>query len=188
VQSVFELSEGAALAITTAQYLTPSGRSIQRNLGDCRLYQFVHCDDEKADPPKQFTTDSGRVVSEKGGIKPDQVVVPRGYINRLEYVIEATNSFLDFAQRYVRDHPSIPEDFQVSPRTLDDFQLFLAERRIQPGLSEWSSTVDYIRERLQQEIFNLTLGVAKGDEVEARRDSLIQSALQTITQQPRGGD
>lgn len=189
VQSVFELSEGAALAITTAQYLTPSGRSIQRNLGDCRLYQFVHCDEEdNSDPPKQFTTDAGRTVPEKGGIKPDQVVLPRGYVSRLEYVIEATNSFLDFAQRYVRDHPTVPEDFQVSPRTLDEFQLFLTERRIQPGLSEWSSTVDYIRERLQQEIFNLTLGVAKGDEIEARRDPPIQAALRAIEQQAGRGD
>ncbi len=189
VQSVFELSEGAALAITTAQYLTPSGRSIQRNLGDCRLYQFVRCEDEQHnDPPKQFTTDSGRQVEEKGGIKPDQVVLPRGYVNRLEYVIEATNSFLDFAQRYVQDHPNVPEDFRVSPRMLDEFQLFLAERRIQPGLSEWSSTTEYIRERLQQEIFNLTLGVAKGDEVEARRDPPIQAALRTIEQQVGRGD
>lgn len=188
VQSVFELSEGNALAITTAQYLTPSGRSIQRNLGDCRIYQFVHCEDEKQDPPKEFKTDAGRVVAEKGGIQPDQLVFPRGLTNRLEAVMEASNSFLDFAQPYVREHPGISEDFQVSPRMLDEFQLFLSERRIQPGLSEWTSAADYVRERLQQEVFNLTLGVAKGDEVEARRDPPIQAALQTIEQQAKRGD
>jgi carboxyl-terminal processing protease len=188
VQSVFELSEGTALAITTAQYLTPSGRSIQRNLGDCRLYQLVHCDDEKKGPPKEFKTDAGRVVAEKGGIQPDQVVLPRGLANRLETVMEASNSFLDFAQRYVREHPGISENFEITPRILDEFQLFLSERRIQPSLSEWSSTVQYVRDRLQQEIFNLTLGVAKGDEVEARRDAPIQAALQTIEQQVKQGD
>jgi carboxyl-terminal processing protease len=183
VQSVFELPEGAALAITTAQYLTPSGRSIQRSLGDCRIYQLVHCEDEQQDPPKEFKTDAGRVVSEKGGIHPDQLVYPRGYVNRLEAVMDMSNSFLDFAQRYVREHPGISEDFQVSPRLLDEFKLFLSERRIQPDLSEWTSTVDFVRERLQQEIFNLTLGVAKGDEVEARRDAPIQAALQAVEQQ-----
>jgi carboxyl-terminal processing protease len=188
VQSVFELSEGTALAITTAQYLTPSGRSIQRNLGDCRIYQLVHCEDEKPNPPKEFKTDAGRVVSENGGIQPDQLVFPRGLTNRLETVMEASNSFLDFAQRYVHEHPGITGDFQVSPRMLDEFQLFLSERRIQPGLSEWSSTVDYVRQRLQQEIFNLTLGVAKGDEVEAQRDPPVQAALQTIEQQAKRGD
>ena len=188
VQSVFELSEDTALAITTAQYLTPSGRSIQRNLGDCRIYQFVHCEDEKPDPPKVFKTDAGRVVSEKGGIQPDQLAYPRGLTNRLEAVMEASNSFLDFAQRYVREHPGISEDFQVSPRMLDEFQVFLSDRRIQPGLSEWTSTVDYVRERLQQEVFNLTLGVAKGDEVEARRDPPIQAALQSIEQRGKRGD
>jgi carboxyl-terminal processing protease len=188
VQSVFELSEGTALAITTAQYLTPSGRSIQRTLGDCRVYQLVPCEDEKQNPPKVFKTDAGRVVSEKGGIQPDQLVYPRGYTSRLEAVMEASNSFLDFAQRYVRQHPGISADFQVNPRMLDEFQLFLSERRIQPGLSEWSSAVDYVRERLQQEVFNLTLGVAKGDEVEARRDPPIQAALQNIEQQAKRGD
>jgi carboxyl-terminal processing protease len=187
VQSVFELSEGTALAITTAQYLTPSGRSIQRRLGDCRLYQFVHCEDEGERPSREFKTDSGRIVREKGGIQPDQVVYPRAY-NRLELFIESTNSFLDFAQSYVRDHSEVSEDFQVSPRLLDDFQLFLSERRIQPSLSEWTSTAEYIRERLQQEIFNLTLGVAKGDEVEARRDAPIQAAVQAIERQQRQGD
>ncbi len=188
VQSVFELSEGTALAITTAQYLTPSGRSIQRNLGDCRLYQLVPCGDDKKDSSKVFKTDAGRVVAEKGGIQPDQFVLPRGYTNRLETVMEASNSFLDFARRYVREHPGISEDFEVGPRMLDAFQLFLSERRIQPSLSEWSSTVEYIRERLQQEVFNLTLGVAKGDEVEARRDAPIQAALQTIEKQIKQGD
>jgi carboxyl-terminal processing protease len=183
VQSVFELSEGTALAITTAQYLTPSGRSIQRKLGDCRVYQFVHCEDEKPAPAKEFKTDGGRIVPERGGIQPDQVVLPRGLANRLEAVMEGSNSFLDFAQRYVREHAGISEDFQVSPRILDEFQLFLSERRIQPGLSEWTSSVGYVRERLQQEIFNLTLGVAKGDEVEARRDPPIQAALHAIEQQ-----
>lgn len=188
VQSVFEMSEGTALAITTAQYLTPSGRSIQRSLGDCRVYQLVHCEDEGRKAPKEFKTDSGRIVSEKGGIHPDQLVYPRGVTSRLEAVMEASNSFLDFAQRYVRGHPDISADFQVGPRLLDEFQLFLSERRIQPGLSEWTSTREYVRQRLLQEIFNLTLGVAKGDEVEARRDPPIQVALQSIEQQAKRGD
>jgi len=187
VQSVFELSEGTALAITTAQYLTPSGRSIQRRLGDCRVYQFVHCEDEAQQPPREFKTDSGRIVGEKGGVEPDRVVHPRLY-SRLELVIESTNSFLDFAQSYVREHSDISENFQVSPRMLDDFQLFLSERRIRPNLSEWTSTADYIRERLQQEIFNLSLGVAKGDEVEARRDPPILAAVQAVEQRRRQGD
>lgn len=187
VQSVFELSEGTALAITTAQYLTPSGRSIQRNLGDCRLYQFVRCDDEPAEPAKEFQTDSGRPVQAKGGIRPDKVIFPRAY-TRLEMVMEGTNSFFEFAQTYLKDHPDVTEDFEVTPKILDEFQLFLADRRILPALSEWSSTADYIRDRLQQEIFNLAFGVAKGDEIEARRDPPIQAALQAVQQQPRRGD
>ena len=37
-----------------------------------------------------------------------------------------------------------------------------------------------IRNRLKTEIFNQTLGVAKGDEVEAQRDPQIQRAVELI--------
>jgi carboxyl-terminal processing protease len=57
----------------------------------------------------------------------------------------------------------------------------LAEHRIEPGLAEWSSNLDFIRNRLKTEIFNQSLGVEKGDEVEAQRDPQIQRAVELIT-------
>ncbi len=75
------------------------------------------------------------------------------------------------------------EEFEVTPELLDDFQLFLSERRIRPGLSEWSSTLEFIKSRLKQEIFNLAFGVEKGDEIEIRRDPEVQAALQAVKNQ-----
>jgi len=63
---------------------------------------------------------------------------------------------------------------------LDDFQVFLSQHGIQPGVTEWSVERDFIANRLKTEIFNLTLGVAKGDEVEAQRDPQILKALELI--------
>jgi len=40
--------------------------------------------------------------------------------------------------------------------------------------------MSFIRSRLKHEVFNLALGVAKGDEVEARRDPQIQEALRAL--------
>jgi hypothetical protein len=70
--------------------------------------------------------------------------------------------------------------FDVTPALLDDFHIFLAEHGIQPSLSEWSSELDFIQNRLKTEIFNQALGVAKGDEVEAQRDPQIQRAVELI--------
>jgi hypothetical protein len=75
----------------------------------------------------------------------------------------------------------VTESFDVPPALLDDFRLYLAQHGIQPGTAEWSSELDFIRIRLKTEIFNQTLGVAKGDEVEAQRDPQIQRAVQLIS-------
>lgn len=180
VQSVFQLSEGAAVALTTARYLTPSGRSIQRPLGDCDLYALAHCDETPS--IEEFRTDAGRVVRGGGGINPDETVAPRGY-TQFEAVMERSNSFFEFAQEHLRNNQGVTEDFEVSPELLDQFHSYLDNRRIQPGLSEWSTTVGFIRSRLKQEIFNLAFSVEKGDEVGARRDPVIQAALRNLAEQ-----
>ena len=186
VQSVFQLSGGAAVALTTARYLTPSRRSIQRPLGDnaCEMYALAHCEEESS-AVQEFRTDSGRIVKGGGGINPDQAVPPRGY-TQFEAVMESSNLFFEFAQQYLRNHSSIGEDFEVSSELLDEFHTFLDKRRIQPSLSEWSSTVGFIRNRIKQEIFNLAISVEKGDEVSARRDPVIRAALRTLAAQSRG--
>ena len=73
-----------------------------------------------------------------------------------------------------------PADFEVSGALLDDFQLFLSQRNIQPGVGDWSRDRDTIRNRLKAEIFNQAFGVEKGDEVEAQRDALILKALEVM--------
>jgi hypothetical protein len=94
--------------------------------------------------------------------------------------MELTNSFFEFARDYVGRYPELDENFEAPPKMLDDFQFFLSQRRIRPDLSEWSSTLDYIRSRLKQEFFNLRFGVAKGDEVEASRQPEVIEALRVL--------
>jgi len=173
VQSVYPLSEGTGLALTTALYYTPSGRSIQRPLDRA---QFALADVTAHPNGKSvFHTDAGRKVTGGGGIVPDYIVQPP-LITRLRAVLEASGSFTTFATGYIANH-KITEDFEVTPALLDDFQEFLSQRNIQPAVNEWSVEREFIANRLKTEIFNLSLGVEKGDEVEAQRDPQIQKAL-----------
>lgn len=176
VQSVFPLSEGAGLALTTALYYTPSGRSIQKPLdaGQFALAAATAHPNSQSD----FRTDAGRKVTGGGGIVPDYVVYPP-LMNRLRAVLDASGSFTTFATEYVGSH-KVTEDFQVTPAMLDDFHDFLAQHDIQPGVPEWSAEREFIQTRLQEEIINLALGVEKGDEVQARRDPQILKALEVI--------
>jgi carboxyl-terminal processing protease len=63
---------------------------------------------------------------------------------------------------------------------MDEFRVFLSDRRIQPGIAEWSVEREFILNRIKTEIFNQAFGVEKGDEVEAQRDPVILKALEVL--------
>jgi carboxyl-terminal processing protease len=180
VQSVFPLSNSAGLALTTALYYTPSGRSIQHPL-DPEQFELAEAA-AHANTRTEFQTDSGRKVTGGGGIQPDYVVYPEQY-SRLRAVLEATASFTSFATEYTQKNKNIPAGFAVTAEILDDFQVYLSLRNIRPSVAEWSREREVIRNRLKTEIFNQAIGVEKGDEVEAQRDPQIQKAVQVLTGQ-----
>ena len=173
VQRVFDLPESTGLALTTALYFTPSGRSIQKPLPTLQKSLGEH-------QGAGYQTDAGRALRSAGGITPDEVIHPAG-LNPLQVAVEASASVLNFARNYVAANPKIPENFEVAPELLDDFQQFLSARQIRPTVSEWSANREYFRNRLKTEIFNLALGVAKGDEIEAQRDPQTQAALRVLS-------
>jgi carboxyl-terminal processing protease len=176
VQNLFPLSQGTGLALTIALYYTPSGRSIQKPL-DSSQYELgattAHLNGQA-----EFHTDGGRVVMGGGGIQPDYVVYPPAS-NRLRQVLDASGSFTSFATDFLHAN-KIGEDFEVQPQLLDQFQAYLSAHDIRPGVTEWSVEQNFIVNRLKTEILNQAFGVAKGDEVEAQRDPVIQKALDVM--------
>ncbi len=175
VQSVYPLSEGTGIALTTALYYTPSGRSIQKPLS--ARFDLAAT---TAHPNQQteFHTDKGRRVTGGGGIQPDFVVYPPD-VNRLRAVLDASGSFTNFATEYLRTH-KIDPDFEIAPELLDQFRSFLSDRQIRPGLSEWLAEREFLTNRLKTEIFNQAFGVEKGDEIEAQRDPVVLKAIEVL--------
>ncbi len=176
VQSVFPLQEKTGIALTTAFYYTPSGRSIQKPLrgGEYELSNTA------AHPNQQtaFQTDAGRPVLGGGGIIPDILMEPER-LTRLRAALDGSGMFVAFATEYLGHH-AVDATFTVTPALLDQFQAFAAERHIQPGISEWAADRDYIAHRLQSEIFNQSLGVEKGDEVELHFDREVRKAVEAV--------
>jgi hypothetical protein len=154
VQQVFPLSASSGLALTTAFYYTPSGRSIQKPLAGGQLGAAT----VMARGP--FRSDAGRALPGGGGIQPDQIVYPEQQ-SRLQLVLDASGSITSFAGEYLRTH-TIGEDGQVSAETIssamDQLKVFLSERSIQPGVADWLSNRDWIASRLQEEILTLKFG------------------------------
>ena len=75
------------------------------------------------------------------------------------------------------------EATSVTPAVLEDFQIYAGQHRIQPSVSYWIRDRDWIQNRLKQELLNQTLGVAKGDEVEAQRDPMVRAAIERLASQ-----
>src|ERR1017187_5178140 len=179
VQSVYPLAEKTGLALTTALYYIPSGRSIQKTFSsqqafgadDFALGATPTHPNERSD----FKTDSGRPVQGGGGIEPDYMVPPAG-LTPFRAVLEQSASFTSFATEYIRDHKITP-GWEVPGQAIDQFQAWLSERRIQPTVREWVDDKDFVQTRLKAEIYNLALGVEKGDEVDTQIDPQIQKAL-----------
>jgi carboxyl-terminal processing protease len=181
VQSVYPLADKTGLALTTALYYIPSGRSIQKpfsaqreDSGGFELGAAVSHPNERTD----FKTDGGRPVPGGGGIVPDVFVTPPD-LDQFRNVLEASGAFTSFATEYLRDH-KIAAGWDVPGEALDQFQAWLSERQIQPSLHEWIVNHDFITSRLKTELYNMALGVEKGDEVEAQFDPQVQKALEAV--------
>jgi carboxyl-terminal processing protease len=177
VQSVLSLSGGTGLAITTAFYYTPSGRSIQKPLQNSALSETFN-DKPKTDRPK-YKTDGGRAVTGGGGIQPDLVVSPAP-LTRLETVLDASGAVTSFATEYLSKHSPLPDSFEVTPGIIDDFKVYLSARRIQPNIGEWTNERTWITNRLKEEIVTQAHGVAEGDAIQAENDPQVQAALHAM--------
>jgi len=178
VQSVFPMSQGTGMALTTAFYFTPSGRSIQKPLKEGQLEGNTRY--ANLETTTDFRTSSGRKVRGGGGIEPDFVVWPERQ-TRLRAFLDASASLTAFATEYLQKHTQVSAQFRVMNSLLDELQVYLSTRNVRPSLSEWSADREWIRSRVLQEIFNQSLGVEKGDEVESQRDPQVQRAVELLT-------
>src|SRR6185436_12975574 len=80
VQSVYSISEGAGVAVTTGRYYTPAGRMIQRpwdgSFDEYLTYTYREQKGEREHKSAELKlTDGGRKVYGGGGVEPDKFIV-----------------------------------------------------------------------------------------------------------------
>jgi carboxyl-terminal processing protease len=159
VQSVYPVFGGNGLALTTAYYYTPKGRSIQRRYDGAQI-------DAQLNPAA-------------AGVQPDLMAAPER-VTRLRAFLDGNGLVTAFATEWLTRNPKPTPGFTLPRQALDHYQAWLGERNVLPSLAEWSLDREWIHSRLEQEVLNLGLGVEYGDEVEARRDPQVRRALSEI--------
>ena len=183
VQRVIPLRGGGAVALTTAQYFTPSGRLIQRDYSDLEDYFFDAEEGEGEGAPPEtdrsgaeiHRTDSGRPVYGGGGITPDYVVRAEratSYVSRLI----RENLLFDFSVRWSQAHPDLQPDFRVDPPMLEELKQYLEERGVPVGQA-FESDLPVIEMRVRAQIHRVRWGPEAENRVFAESDPQIQKAL-----------
>jgi carboxyl-terminal processing protease len=175
VESVVQLSHQTGLALTTAQYFTPSGRSIQRALPGTALADPAASLRSGSGP--HFRTDNGRPLTPGGGIAPD-VTLESVVRNPWVTFLNQRGVFTSFASEYLTVRGKIDEKFEPDDATLDILKAYLTRQRIRTPEEYWGPDQDYLKLRIKTELFNLVFGLAAGDQVETRGDPQVLQALQ----------
>jgi carboxyl-terminal processing protease len=194
VQSVYTLSYGAGLALTTARYYTPSGRWIQRDYSDLLAYVNPGDPDSSTGPGigdeathteadgAVFYTDAGRVVYAQGGITPD-VIVKNDRDSKLLQQLLVRYTFFNFAVDWLAKHPGVSVDFEVTPEIRDEFFRFVEKSAKYSTAEELKKAYDEDPNRslvdlaIRIEIVSARFGPEAGRKVFAGGDPQIQKSL-----------
>lgn len=182
VEHLSPLSEKTGLALTVAQYFTPSGRSIQRPLPGTAL-----ADPQKAAPGQAdssaFHTDNGRAISAGGGITPDVEILSRR-LDPWATFLDQRGFFTNFASEYLTRHGRISKSFEPGEETLSEFHDYLNKHGIRAPEEYWNQDLGYLKLRIKTELFNLVFGLAVGNEVETRGDPQVEKAAALFPRVP----
>jgi carboxyl-terminal processing protease len=184
VQTVFPLGENLAVALTTAKYLTPSGRSIQRDYEHIEDYMLYKQAPEEEREVKY--TAHGRKVLGQGGITPDfEVTSPRGL-----FTLELMNkgAFFDYARKFAGRQPGLTKlleangdkDFLVDEKIIKDFKGYLRSNKIAFEEKKFAEAESEIRRELEREINASLWGIEEGMRAYQKTDAVVLKALKVM--------
>jgi carboxyl-terminal processing protease len=180
VQSVYRISGGAGLALTTAHYYTPSGRLIQRPW-DATFDEYLsyRTRDQEANKPHnpsdQKRTDAGRAVYSGGGIEPDKFLqgpiegfsptqFARLLYNRGEFENYAVKFTADGDKRVAQQATGrkvVSSNFGVDDAMVADFREQLKTNRIKIDEDAFQKDLVFIKGMIRYRIDEAVFGVAE---------------------------
>jgi carboxyl-terminal processing protease len=197
VQSVYPISEGAGVAVTTGRYYTPSGRLIQRPWdGTFDEYLTYTLRDQTAERQHKVSdlkyTDAGRKVYSGGGIEPDKFVVGAGTEGfnptRFGRLLWARQEFANFADHFRaegdtrlsdanKNKKPISRGFTVTDAMVNDFKASVAARKLKIDEESFAKDDTFIRAMIHYEIDSALFGMEEARRNLIAKDPQAQFAL-----------
>jgi carboxyl-terminal processing protease len=196
VQTLFRLSNDAALKITTAKWYTPSGRSIQRQAKSEQEQEdmvdsaAVRPDTTRPSKSQVYHTDGGRVVLGGGGIVPDVVVRPDSADEAAVRLLNAALGrnvakyndalaalALDARARHAVSSPT----FEVTPEMRAAFLALLSRRGVTLDGRTTNGAQSFIDRQIGYEIAQFSFGRGGGIRRLFEEDPVLEQARQYAT-------
>ena len=196
VQSVYRISEGAGLALTTGRYFTPSGRMIQRPW-DSAFDEYLTYTLREQTPERPHAasalkyTDAGRKVYSGGGIDPDKFFAgPVFGFNptRFGRSLIARAAFANFAENFVAEGDTrmssalegktrMARGFTVTDAMVADFKKSLQKEKIRVDEAAFAKDLDFIKAMIHYEIDVALFGISEAQKNLIAKDPQAQFAL-----------
>jgi carboxyl-terminal processing protease len=183
VQSVYRISSGAGLALTTAHYYTPSGRLIQRpwdeSFDEYLSYSMRDQDANRPHNPKDLKrTNAGRPVYSGGGVEPDRHLAgPTEGFNPTPFgrMLQGRAAFESYAVKFMVEgdvrisqestgRRTVRRGFEVDDAMIAEFRDQLKTDRIRIDEAAFEKDLVFIRSMIRYRIDEVLFGIA-----EARR-------------------
>jgi carboxyl-terminal processing protease len=198
VQSIYRVSEGAGLALTTARYYTPSGRLIQRPWDGTFDEYLTYAWREQTPTPSGERpstelryTDAGRKVFGGGGIEPDRHKSGpiEGFTpTRSGRVLYARQLFARYAERFsaagdtriqgeARNRQIVARGFAVDDRMVADFRAFVRQQGLTIDEAEFEQDRAFIRAMIRNDIDLALFGIEEARRRLSADDPQMQYAL-----------
>ena len=197
VQTVFPLADNAALALTTAKYFTPSGRSIQRDFSRFEDY-YIFKTEVPEDQREVRYTSKGRKVMGQGGIKPDYEV-PFSFKN-LTGILLLNGSYFDYARQFKEHDTDLSKSFlfpgektagtsgkirlelgfAMGDRFLEDFRKYLGLQKLEFKPEDFDEAKTEILRELEREITSQLWSIEEGTRVYRLSDPVVLKAIEIL--------
>ncbi len=205
VQTIFPLSGGAGLTLTTARYYTPSGRLIQRDYSNGSFYEYLSRRNAQGSQPAQKPlsderkTDLGRTVFGGGGIEPDVKVVTPIPTNS-QFTIWSSGLFMfirellagsvegaaNFKLTAIRSgHRLTPGEFAITDDIVKAFRQYMTDfiaknpdLGITPAMIE--ENLSWLRAKMREEVLLAHYGLDVAQRGISEQDQQLQRAIREL--------
>ena len=181
VQTVFPLSGGNGLSLTTAKWFTPNGRMIQRNYENRSLLEYLKLVERLESSRPRAGQASEGLPSERGegGIFPD-VLIEALPLTSFQHRLLSRHLLFAFAREFKAEYPVLASTAIVSPLVLGEFRDYLESRELIHADREFDDHLPFIQRSLRSRLLLLSLQTRQSKKVELEGDPQVVQALASL--------